>query len=287
MPLPKNGFTGIREIILSDEELAKFYETKQCPIELNENEYLLLKKETDEKDKYEYLDKYRWNGKRLIKLNYKSISNTYANKIKPLNVKQECAFDLLQNDDITVKLITGCMGGGKTFLSAIHALDKIEKTCDKPNGYKKIIYIRNNVEVKDTMPLGILPNGLKEKLMPFIMPIVDILGSAIALQQLESQEKIEYCHIGHLRGRSFSNAIIIVSESENLTREHVKLLIGRVAEHSQIIFEGDLSQVDKKTFEDNSGILALRKVLNGNQLFGAVDLDKSERSKTAELSNLF
>ena len=119
------------------------------------------------------------------------------------------------------------------------------------------------------------------------MPIADCIGNLIGLQMLENQEKIEYVHLGFVRGRSFSDSIIIVSESQSLTRDHVALLLGRVGDNSIIIFEGDLTQIDKKVFSESSGILALEEVLSGNELFGWVHLDKTERSRVANLSGLF
>jgi predicted ribonuclease YlaK len=175
------------------------------------------------------------------------------------------------------------MGSGKTFLTLHHSLDKLENS----KTLKKIVYIRNNIDVKDTNNLGALPSGLKEKLLPYIMPIADCIGNLIGLQMLENQEKIEYVHLGFVRGRSFSDSIIIVSESQSLTRDHVALLLGRVGDNSIIIFEGDLTQIDKKVFSESSGILALEEVLSGNELFGWVHLDKTERSRVANLSGLF
>jgi PhoH-like ATPase len=244
------------------------------------NEYVAIKN-----DDGDYVYKYKFNGDKLVKLNYTTINNSYIGDIEPRNAKQEMLFDLLQNDNIPVKLVTGSMGSGKTFLAVNTALHKIQH---EKHTYSKIVYVRNNIEVKDTKELGALPNGVRDKLLPFILPIQDCLGgNPQQLEFLERSNSIEYVHLGHIRGRSFSNSILIISESENLTREHVKLLIGRVGENSIIIFEGDTSQTDKKVFETNSGIDALREVLGGNPLFGAVELDKSERSKVAELSNLF
>lgn len=65
------------------------------------------------------------------------------------------------------------------------------------------------------------------------------------------------------------------------------MLLGRVGENSIIIFEGDLTQIDKQVFEKNNGIVALEETLMGNELFGWVHLDKTERSKVANLSSLF
>lgn len=272
-------YSGVKEIVFNnDDEVAKFYETMQIEEKIKLNEYLIIK-DKDEK----YIDRYRFDGNKLIHFQIKVIDNSYIKKLKPKNYRQQCCFDLLQNDSIPVKLITGNMGSGKTFLAFHHSLDKLER--DK--NFKKIVYIRNTVDVKDVPNLGALPNGLKEKLLPYILPLADCIGNQMGLEILEKQDKIEYMHLGFARGRNFSNSIILVSESENLTREHVALLLGRVGEGSIIIFEGDVSQVDKKVFQDNSGIQALKNVLNNNPLFGCVHLDKSERSQVAELSSLF
>lgn len=247
-------------------------------MKLHTNEYLIIRNYEDD-----YVDRYRYDGNKLVRFPNKSIDNEYIKKLKPRNFRQQCCFDLLQNDSIPVKLITGNQGGGKTYLAFHHALDKLEKE----KLYKKIVYIRNNVDVKDVPSIGALPNSIREKLLPYILPLSDCLGSQFGLEMLEKQEKVEYLHLGFARGRSFANSIILVSECENLTREHVALLLGRVGENSIIIFDGDSTQVDKKVFCDNSGIKALQDVLRGNPLFGCVKLDKSERSAISELSSLF
>lgn len=97
---------------------------------------------------------------------------------------------------------------------------------------------------------------------------------------------LEIEHLGYMRGRDIKNSIILVSEAENLTKEHVQLLIGRVAEGSQIWFDGDLKQTDSTVFEKYSGIKAMVEKLKGNSLFGYVHLKKSERSETARLADL-
>lgn len=269
---------GIKEIKLTDEKMAQFYSDYQLDENLFINQYVIIK---DMKDNY--IDRYKWDGKKLNKFNNKIIHNKYIDKLKPRNFRQQCCFDLLNNDSIPVKLITGVQGSGKTFLTLHYALDKLE------NGkiYDKIVYIRNNIDVKDTKELGALPNGLRDKLLPYIMPIADCIGDTLGLQLLENQGKVEYVHLGHVRGRSFSNSVVICSESQSLTKEHVALLLGRIGENSIIVFEGDLTQIDKKVFKENSGILALEEVLCGNELFGWVHLDRTERSKVADLSSLF
>jgi len=272
-------YEGIVEFILPDYEMAEFYITKKINNrQIYLNEYVLIQDMNGDYVK-DAVFKYKENG--LYKVDYKVITNNFIDILKPRNLKQRCCFDLLQDNNIPVKLITGNQGGGKTYLAIHTALENWERH------EMKIVYIRNNIDVKDTMQIGSLPGSLKDKLLPYVMPIADCVGDIKALDILEEKGRIEYVHLGFIRGRSFSNATIIVSEAENLTEDHVKLLIGRVGEGSIIIFEGDTSQVDKKVFELKSGIQALKDTLGGNKMFGSVHLDKSERSKTAQLAELF
>ena len=146
--------------------------------------------------------------------------------------------------------------------------------------------IRNNIEVKNSCPLGALPAGINEKLLPFAMPAVDLLGSQAELFRLLEDERIELLHLGFARGRSFENSIVIVDESENLTGEHVALLVSRIGKNSTIMFLGDTAQSDKVVFEENSGLERLSTRLTGNKLYGSVHLIKTERSETAALAAL-
>ncbi|MNP27410.1 hypothetical protein D3C76_1203200 [compost metagenome] len=91
--------------------------------------------------------------------------------------------------------------------------------------------------------------------------------------------------MSRIRGRDIKNSIIYVTEFQNNTREHAQLLLGRVGEGSQLWINGDLKQTDSEVFVSNSGISAITK-LRGNELYAQVTLDKTERSKTAELAEL-
>jgi PhoH-like ATPase len=242
------------------------------------NQYLFIKNNGGE-----IIEKRRWDGSNLIPLKYKLIENYRFGKVKPINDEQFALFDLLQDESITIKEITGVVGAGKNYASFVYALDAIDKG-NSP--YHKIVMVRNNVEVKDSVPLGALPQGINEKLFPYAMPAADLLGSSIELMRLIDDGKVELLHLGFARGRSFDNTIIIVDESENLTAEHVILLVSRVGKNSIIMFLGDTNQTDKVVFEKNSGLERLNTRLFGNKLFGCVHLVRTERSETAALAAL-
>lgn len=265
---------------MSDEDVASFYEGRY-KIDMEINQYLFIKNDTGK-----VIEKRRWDGESLVPLKYKIIDNYRFGRVKPINDEQEALFDLLQDEERTVKQITGIFGGGKNFCTLTYALDAIDKGEKGKSPYKKIVLVRNNVEVRDSISLGALPQGINEKLLPFAMPTADLLGSSIELFRLIDDGKIELLHLGFARGRSFDNTIIVVDESENLTSEHTALLVSRVGKNSVIIFLGDLNQTDKIVFEKNSGLERLNTRLFGNKLYGCVHLVKTERSETAALAAL-
>jgi PhoH-like ATPase len=272
---------GIKTITLVDEDLAAFYEGKY-KIDMCLNQYLYIKNTEDK-----IVEKRRWDGSILSPLKFKTIENFRIGKVKPINEEQYALFDLLQDETITVKQITGVAGSGKNYCAMTYALDCIDRYEKNKSNYKKMVLIRNNIEVKDSTPIGSLPAGINEKLLPYAMPAADLLGSSTELFRLMDDGKIELLHLGFARGRSFDNTIVIVDECENLTGEHAALLVSRIGKNSIIMFLGDTTQADKPVFEKNSGLERLSSRLFGQtKLFGCVHLTKTERSETAALAAL-
>ena len=195
--------------------------------------------------------------------------------------KKKLAFDMLQDDNITIKVLLGRQGVGKDFLMLSHALHFINN-----KKYKKILWVRNNIEVKDTNPIGALPDGIKDKLLPFAEIMSDHLDGTNNLLYLISSNKIEIEHLGFMRGRDIKNSIILCSDAENMTKEHMQLLVGRISDNSALWINGDISQVDNSVFERNNGLTAITDSLLGNTKFGYIKLNNVERSETAMLADL-
>lgn len=268
----------IKYKFLTPEEMAGFYENLQVnTLGLMTNEYALLYSPDDI-----LVDKIKWNGEKNVTVAFKPITNEWFSKIKPQNIEQELAFDLLQDKNTTIKLITGKMGSGKTFLTTCHCLTQL-----KTNKADKIIYLRNNVGIKDVPDMGALPGEALDKLIGFAMPLADALGGKEGLLYLINSGKVEIVPLAHIRGRDFRNCCIMVSEAENLTKDHMQLLIGRVGEGSTLYLDGDVRQTDKAVFDKNNGIIKAINKLKGNKLFGYVELQQTERSETAALADLF
>lgn len=270
-------YLGFKEVSLNDEEISSLFQqdlhnTFGCVT----NQYLVANDAQGNN-----IGLFRSNGERLLKVPYKTVKGRFLGTVKPRNIQQQMALDLLYNSDITVKIITGKFGTGKDFLMCAAATDLLEH-----NKFEKIVYVRNNIEVKNSKPIGFLPGSYNEKMMPFAMPMADHLGGIDGLSLMISHGQIEIVHLGFMRGRDIKNSIIICSEAENMTKEHVQLLLGRVGEGSALWINGDFKQCDAEVFRKNSGLMVAVDKLKGHPRFGYVKLLKTERSETAAMADL-
>lgn len=118
------------------------------------------------------------------------------------------------------------------------------------------------------------------------MPLADHCGGIDGIYQLLEHKQLEVIPLGFLRGRSLKNSIVYCTEAENLTKQHIQLLMGRIDEGSQLWLDGDLKQRDRAAFNQSQGLETTIERLVGNRLFGHIHLDQSERSEVARLADL-
>ena len=114
-------------------------------------------------------------------------------------------------------------------------------------------------------------------------PLVDIVGID-HIKKLIAEEFLQTVPISSVRGRSFNNSIILINEAQNITEEHMKLLLGRCGEGSKIIFDGDIKQADSQLFRNRSGLKLLNQLSKSpeySKIFGKIQLKQGERSFTA------
>ena len=263
---------------------GKYYPTEQDMALLYADPKInILKCKTNEfaeiYEHQELKDVLTWTGHEYRPLKYKEIKNDFLGQtIRPLNIEQKMAFDLLQNPNVPVKLLTGVPGSGKDFLMFLHAWDLVQK------GKKdKIIFIRNLVPFKDAPEIGFLEGSMQKKIEWGLGPITSILGDE-GLKIAQEQGIIEAVNLGFIRGMSWDNVILYVSEGQNITGGGYKLLVSRCGKNSELWVNGDTLQTDGKKFESNNGIERLLGSLSGNKLFGTVKMLKTERSEIAELA---
>ncbi len=186
-------------------------------------------------------------GQKSIKLKFRPQPKTEAQKFY---------LDSLSSSALTIGM--GPAGSGKSFLAMAAALDKlISKEVDR------IVLTRPIVEAGER--LGFLPGSFAEKIHPYLLPlldaITDLVGPSMAEKLLESG-KIEFAPLAYMRGRSFSNAYVILDEAQNATIEQMKMFITRIGEHSQFVVNGDESQSDLGYSVEN-GLTWISKRLRG------------------------
>lgn len=270
-------YTGYKDVTLSDEEMSYFYlHSNENIFECLMNEYLIIRKSDGE-----VVDYRKWNGEEYKAISYKQISSKFLGKIKPRNPEQTLAFDMIQDKGITIKVLSGGFGSGKSYLMISNALKMIED-----GRFDKLVYIRNPITVSNITEIGFLPGELESKLKPGAMVLADHLGGETGLNMQIMAGNISIEYIGNIRGRDYKNCILYCTEAENLTKEHVQLLIGRIAEGSELWLDGDFKQTDSPIFRNNNGLLTSVQKLAGHKNFGYVQLKKTERSETAAMADL-
>lgn len=269
-------YTGILELNVPEENelISQLYSNDFNNLTLYENQYILIKDGNDVKD----ILVYRHNS--VNKIQRKKIKTDFEKELFPLNVEQECLFDALYSDS-TIIYGSGDYGTGKTLLMTGYAVQELQK-----GHINKIIYVPNNSYNENSMELGALPGDEFEKVLPLMGGLCDHLSKQQVIQ-LYQNEQLELMPISLARGRNIEDSIILVNEAQNLTEEHIKLLIGRCGKGTRIFFDGDIKQADSNIFRQKSGLKLLTKLRFSEEygdLFSAVKLKTIERSRTARAS---
>lgn len=156
----------------------------------------------------------------------------------PLNAKQRRYMNALSNSEQVFTL--GPAGTGKTYIAAASAADKFR------NGQiSKIILTRPAVGVDEEH--GFLPGGLKDKLAPWLVPFTEVLErrlGKVAYQNAVLKGHIEIVPLAFMRGRTFSDAFVLLDEAQNCTLRQLKMVLTRIGERCTLVVNGDISQTD-------------------------------------------
>ena len=271
------NYNGYKELSLTNEQFSQLYsEGKIEGYDFLENEYLIAKN-TDG----EIVDKLIQRNGALKQIQYQTLKNTYLGTIKPRNPQQHLVIDTLLDPLSKIKLIKGVYGSGKDYLMLAGALQLIEK-----GKFDKIVFVRPNVSVRGLPEIGALPGTADEKLAWTLAPLYDKVGGEEGVQMMLNNKILESVPLLFIRGRSFENSIIYVTEGQNMTTEIAKLVIGRIGENSELWINADTHQTDKKMFDEDNGVNKMVEKLSGNSLFSYVYMPKTERSSVAELATL-
>ena len=213
----------------------------------------------------------------------------HAFGVESKNLMQAFALDLLLDPDVPAVSMMGMAGTGKTFLALAAALEQVIEM----GAYRRVSVYRPLVAV-GRQEVGYLPGDLGEKLAPWMAAVYDNLYALFssgdqrsardAVDELLERDVLEMAAITYLRGRSITEEIVIIDEAQNLELATLKVILTRMGTGSKVIFCGDLSQVDNPYISPFGGLAALIEKFKGKDLFGHVTLERSVRSRLAELA---
>lgn len=197
------------------------------------------------------------------------VYNISGKPIKCKSENQQQLVDAYEKNDMV--FATGPAGTGKTYLSialAVRALK--EKTA------RKIILSRPAVEAGEK--LGFLPGDMKEKIDPYLQPLYDALGDmlpAVKLQDMMEKNIIQIAPLAFMRGRTLSDAVVILDEAQNTTPAQLRMFLTRMGWDTKMIITGDMTQIDLPRGQ-RSGLSEALQILKDVEGIGFVELNKKD-----------
>lgn len=186
--------------------------------------------------------------------------------ITPKSDGQRNYVEQIRANDIVIGI--GPAGTGKTYLAVAAAVDALYK-----KKVRRIILARPAVEAGEN--LGFLPGDLQEKVDPYLRPLYDALEDMMPSDRMRralEERTIEIAPLAYMRGRTLSDAFVILDEAQNATNAQMKMFLTRLGLNSQVVITGDKTQIDLPRTTD-SGLLEVERVLAGIEGISIVYLD--------------
>lgn len=196
----------------------------------------------------------------------------FGNSGRPVRVRtpnQRRLVEAVDNNDLVFAV--GPAGTGKTYTAIALAVRAL-----KNREIRKIILSRPAVEAGER--LGFLPGDLKEKIDPYLQPLYDALGDMIPQKKLEEFMKdkvIEIAPLAFMRGRTLSNAFVILDEAQNTTVNQLKMFLTRMGINTKFIVTGDETQIDLPHRND-SGLIQAMRILKGIKDISIIRFDEKD-----------
>ena len=189
--------------------------------------------------------------------------------IKSRSENQQRLIEAFEQNDMVFAV--GPAGTGKTYLSIALAVKALkEKTA------KKIILSRPAVEAGEK--LGFLPGDMKDKIDPYLQPLYDALEDMlpqVKLQDMMEKHIIQIAPLAFMRGRTLSDAVVILDEAQNTTPQQLRMFLTRMGWNTKMIITGDMTQIDLP-HSQKSGLVEALRILSGIEGIGVVELTKKD-----------
>lgn len=197
------------------------------------------------------------------------VYNISGKPIKSRSENQQRLVDAYSKDDMVFAV--GPAGTGKTYLSIALAVRAL-----KDKEIKKIILSRPAVEAGEK--LGFLPGDMKDKIDPYLQPLYDALEDmipAVKLQELMEKHVIQIAPLAFMRGRTLSDAVVILDEAQNTTSAQLRMFLTRMGWNTKMIITGDMTQVDLPR-GTQSGLREALRILGGIEGISVVNLTQTD-----------
>ncbi|HEU4757449.1 MAG TPA: PhoH family protein [Agromyces sp.] len=197
------------------------------------------------------------------------------------SAEQRLAIDLLLDQEIGILSLGGRAGTGKSALALCAGLEAVLER----QQHKKIMVFRPLYAVGG-QELGFLPGDQGEKMNPWAQAVFDTLGALVSdnvLEEVVDRGILEVLPLTHIRGRSLHDAFVIVDEAQSLERNVLLTVLSRVGQNSRVVLTHDVAQRDNLRVGRHDGVASVIETLKGHPLFAHVTLTRSERSAIAAL----
>jgi PhoH-like ATPase len=283
--LEDDSWAGIENVTIDDDLVDKIYREKQLNIEefpeipagmLNfaHNTFMVIK--SSSLTKKSTLCRWDATEKKILLIDDMALDDA---KFKPRNKEQRFAAWALFADEVKLLTITGLAGSGKTFMALTAAIAQIGA-----GKYDRLIITRNMEPVG--RDIGFLPGTVDEKMAPWLAPIFDNLRcqfkDPLKFESMKELGQVEIAPLTFIRGRTFTNSIILVDESQNATIHELKTIITRVGDGSKIILLGDTDQIDTPYINrQTNGLSIVAKKMRNSKFTAHVHLPSGVRSGLA------
>lgn len=176
--------------------------------------------------------------------------------IVPKNINQKNYLKAVLENDVVFGV--GPAGTGKTYLAVAAALKLL-----KEKRVERVVLTRPAVEAGEA--LGFLPGDLQEKLLPYLRPLYDAMNDMLGAEEtlaLVERQIVEIAPLAYMRGRTLSNAFVILDEAQNTSHEQMMMFLTRLGENSKMAITGDITQIDLPR-NKKSGLVDALETLDG------------------------
>ena len=277
-------YKGFIEKSLDEEMIQLVYANYEMNMfGLLTNQYLIMKDDSNG----EVIDVMIWTGRWLESIyksnkKFRSIPDTeYFERVVSQDHHQAMVIDSLYRNQVT--MVRGRAGSGKTLLSLSYAWNLV----DKKDG--RLVIFFNPAPSKDSITLGFNKGNLTEKALQSSLGsmLKSKFGDEYVVEDLILSGHIEIMPFTDLRGwdsKSDRETTILISESQNLTSELLKMGLQRIDDTAKVIIDGDYNQqVDRDIYLYSNGMKRASEVLRGSELYGEVELQSTYRSELADI----